>query len=170
MPLAYGVAVRPKTLLFAPGVGPPFTRRTREFSRKSPGDLDDHHMNINDLRVMEPRQLSDRSEGAARARSSLLVVVGVFLAIAGAVLVVASEPDNGVDMMVGFGLLLVGASTCLTFAERGHAPSHARRNDGVTRQDDARKVLLANRSHESSSMQLGPDPEQVIGRQTGART
>jgi hypothetical protein len=156
-------------LPFAPGAGPLFTRRTREFSRVSPGDLDDHHMNINDLRAMEPRQLSDRSEGAARARSSLLVV-GVSLAIAGAVLVVASQPDHGIGMIVGFGLLLVGASTCLTFAEPGHAPSHARRNDGVTRQDDARKALLANRSHESSSIQLGPDPEQVIGRQTGART
>jgi hypothetical protein len=127
-------------------------------------------MNINDLRAMEPRQLSDRSEGAARARSPLLVVVGVSLAIAGAVLAVASEPDHGVGMVVGFGLLLVGASTCLKFAERGHAPSHARRNDGATRQDDAREAVLANRSHESSSMQLGPDPEQVIGRQTGART
>ncbi len=149
---------------------PLFTLRTREFSRKSPGSLDDHRMNTNDFRAGGPRQLSDRYEGSARVRSSLLVVVGVSLAIAGAVLAVAADPEHGVGMTVGFGLLLVGALICLAFAERGQAPSDARRKDGVAGQGDRRTASLAKRSYESSSIQLGPDREQVIGRHTGART
>ena len=110
-------------------------------------------MDNNHLRARAPGQgvMAHRSERfAAEGRASGLIVVSVALAIAGAVMAVASSPDHLVSMVFGLGLFVIGAAI-------------------ATSRDSAQDA--ATSFHGSfASVQLGPDPEQVIGRQTGART
>jgi drug/metabolite transporter (DMT)-like permease len=131
-------------------------------------------MDNNDLRARAPGQgvMAHRSEPfAAEGRASWLTVASVALAIAGAVMAVASSPDHLVSMVFGLGLFVAGAGIAVA-----SAASLTRTVTGATRlsqqatsrdlaQDAATGVYGA-----FASMQLGPDPEQVIGRQTGART
>jgi acetyl-CoA acetyltransferase len=132
-------------------------------------------MDINDARARAPGQglVADRSEPLPAERgSSALIVVGVVLGIAGAVMAVASSLDHLVSMVLGLGLFVTGAAIAVASAaglprtvpaatlQSEHAKSRAAAQDAAT------SVF----SGSFASMQLGPDPEQVIGRQTGART
>jgi hypothetical protein len=81
-------------------------------------------------------------------------------------------PDNTVTGVLGIGLFLAGTVTALTFT--GYVPPasrfDARPNDRANSRDRAKAASERATIRDSmSSMHLGPDPEQVIGRQTGAR-
>jgi hypothetical protein len=90
--------------------------------------------------------------------------VSVALAIAGAVMAVASSPDHVVSMVFGLGLFVSGAAIAVASASSiTHIVTAATSPDAA--QDDATSFYGS-----FTSVQLGPDPEQVIGRQTGART
>jgi len=109
------------------------------------------------------RSPADPTRYARRRLSSLVIVVG---AAAGAV-VVGLLADHGAPvplaLIVGIGLFL---------AVVAFATNAAWRVRFDTRESPTRRA----RDHRSSSLrdlaaayQLGPDPEQVIGRQTGTR-
>jgi protein-S-isoprenylcysteine O-methyltransferase Ste14 len=124
-------------------------------------------MDNNDLRARAPGQgvVAHRSERfAAEGRASGLIVVSVALAIAGAVMAVASSPDHVVSMVFGLGLFVIGAAIAVA-----SAPSITRIVTAATSRDAAQDGATSFYGS-FTSVQLGPDPEQVIGRQTGART
>ena len=132
-------------------------------------------MNNTDLRASAPRDgIAQRSDRATnQGRSTALIPVGVSLAIAGAVLTAASAPDHLPSMVLGLGLFIAGAAMGLTSASSlPHSLSEAARPGGGAMSEDSDRGASAARSFYDSvaSVQLGPDPEQVIGRQTGART
>lgn len=129
-------------------------------------------MDTNDLAVRRPSERGGESFELDRRQRSWLLLVGVPLAIAGAMLAVAAMPDHMVAGVLGIGLFLAGTVTALTFT--GYVPRasrfDARPNDranshGRAKADSERATIRDS----MSSMQLGPDPVQVIGRQTGAR-
>ena len=136
--------------------------------------LHDRTMNANNLRAgRRERRLADPIEGAAQPRSSLLVIAGVSVAIVGAVLAVAAGLDHEVAMIFGLGLFIAGTVIGLTFA--GPVPSrltpYRGPDDRLSDGTGSRRASGPGGFHDSRpSMQLGPDPEQVIGRYTGART
>jgi hypothetical protein len=131
-------------------------------------------MDNNDLRARAPGQgvVAHRSEPfAAEARASWLIVASVALAIAGAVMAVASSPDYLVSMVFGLGLFVTGAAIAVASAAilTRTVTAATVQSEQATSRDaapDGAKSFYGS----STSMQLGPDPEQVIGRQTGART
>ena len=148
--------------------------RTRQFARRSLLDLDDRRMDNNDLRARAPGQgvLAHRSElFVAEGRGSGLIVVSVALAIAGAVVVVTSSPDHVVSMVFGLGLFVTGAAIAVASAASltSTGTAAALQNEHATSQDPAQDAATPFYGS-FTSIQLGPDPEQVIGRQTGART
>lgn len=111
---------------------------------------------------------SDPIEVAARPLS-LLALAGISIAIVGAVLAVAAGLDNEIAMIFGLGLFIAGTTTGLTFA--GPFSSRFARYGRPDRLSDriASRRASGLGGFRGSSMQLGPDPEQVIGRHTGAR-
>jgi hypothetical protein len=112
-------------------------------------------MHDNDLRARVPAQgvVAPRSEPfVAEGRASGLIVVSVALAIAGAVTATASSPDQLASMVFGVGLFVTGPA--IAVASAASLP----------------RTVTADIYGSLTAMQLGPDPEQVIGRQTGART
>jgi hypothetical protein len=116
--------------------------------------LDDRPMNTTGLQPRPPETRHAESfEVGAQPRSSLLVLAGVSLAIVGAVIAVAAGMSHLVLMTLGLALFVAGSATAMRFA----GPA-TRRASGSAWLRDVR-----------SSTHLGPDPEQVIGRQTGAR-
>jgi cytochrome c biogenesis protein CcdA len=124
-------------------------------------------MDNNDLRARAPGQgvVAPRSERfAAEGRASGLIVVSVALAIAGAVMAVASSPDHVVSMVFGLGLFVIGAAIAVA-----SAASIARIVTAATSRDPAQDGATSFYGS-FTAVQLGPDPQQVIGRQTGART
>ena len=131
-------------------------------------------MDNNDLRARAPGQgvVAHRSEPfAAEGRASALIVVGVALAIAGAVMAVASSPDHLVSMVFGLGLFFAGAAIAMASAvslPRTVIAVPLQSEQSTSR--DAAQDSATSFYGSLASMQLGPDPEQVIGRQTGART
>src|SRR5207244_5175242 len=81
--------------------------------------LDDRRMDNNHLRARAPGQgvMAHRSERfAAEGRASGLIVVSVALAIAGAVMAVASSPEHLVSMVFGLGLFVTGAAIAVASA------------------------------------------------------
>jgi hypothetical protein len=147
---------------------------TRQFVRWSLLVLDDRRMDNNDLRARAPGQgvVAHRSEPfAAEGRASWLIVVSVALAIAGAVMAVASSPDHLVSMVFGLGLFVTGAAIAVTSAASltRTGTAAALQSEHATSQDAAQNAASSIFGL-FTSIQLGPDPEQVIGRQTGART
>ncbi len=138
--------------------GHDFTVRTRKFPWKPLVVVDDSLMNTNDLRVRQSeRRLADPIDVAAQARTSLLVIAGVSIAIIGAVLAVAARPDHEILLIFGLGLFIAGTAIGITFVEPGD------------RLSDGNASRIGAGGFHGSSMQLGPDPEQVIGRKTGTR-
>ena len=131
-------------------------------------------MDNNDIRARAPGQgvVAHRSRpSAARGRASGLTVVSAALAIAGAVLAVASSPDHLVSTVFGLGLFVIGATiAALAVAglKRGMTAATLQ-GEHATSQDGSQNAATSFCGL-FTSMQLGPDPEQVIGRQTGART
>jgi hypothetical protein len=97
----------------------------------------------------------------AHGRWSLLVVVGIALANVGAVLTVASAPDYLPLMALGVAVFIAGAAIGLGFSSTlpDAVPAVAGLSGRATNQYGA-----------FASAQFGSDPEQVAGRQTGART
>lgn len=130
-------------------------------------------MDNNDLRAPVPGQgvVAHRSEPfAAEGRASGLIVVSVALAIAGAVMAVASPADHLASMVFGLGLFVAGAAIAVaSAASLPRTATAASLEGGQAKSQDAAQVAAASYGP-FASMQLGPDPEQVIGRQTGART
>lgn len=121
-------------------------------------------MDTNDLAVRRPSERGGDSFELDPRQRSWLLLVGVPLAIAGALLAVAAMPDHVVAGVLGIGLFLAGVVTALTFT--GHAP----RAVYASGHGGARAASEGATIHDwISSMQLGPDPERVIGRHTGAR-
>jgi hypothetical protein len=98
-------------------------------------------------------------EYAGRRLSSLLVLAGASTGIIGAVLAEAAGASPEVSLGLGSVLFLTGTAVGHTLGSqiRRHTAS-----TGESEVPDARGW--------GSSMQLGPDPEQVVGRMTGART
>jgi hypothetical protein len=132
-------------------------------------------MDTNDLRARAARLgIAERSDRLAAQRpSSALIVVGVSLAIVGAVLAVASSPDHVVSMVIGLGLFITGAAIGVASASSlPHALTvTAHQSDVGTGQAVMEGASTPWRLPDLiASVQFGPDPEQVIGRQTGART
>ena len=85
---------------------------------------------------------------------------------------VASSPDHMASMALGLGLFIAGAAIGAAFASNlPHTLTlTALQSDGATSQDNANGASRHWGFHDSiASVQFGPDPEQVIGRQTGAR-
>jgi hypothetical protein len=123
-------------------------------------------MDVNNV----PSQEAGQAERADRA--AWQIVLGVAVAIAGAVLAVASSPDYVVSVAFGMGLFAAGAALALmsasndlrsvTVATPGSDPAagHGEGEDRSTR---------STTSGPLASVQLGPDLEQVIGRATGVR-
>ena len=151
-----------------------FTWCTRQFARWSLLDRDDRRMDNNDLRVRVPEQgpVAHRSEPfAAEGRASGLIVVSVALAIAGAVMAVASPADHLVSMVFGLGLFVTGAAIAVASAASitRIVTAATRQSAHATSRDPAQDGAMSFYGS-FTSVQLGPDPEQVIGRQTGART
>ena len=74
-------------------------------------------------------------------------------------------------MIFGLGLLVTGAAIAVASAASLTRPVTAatRQSEQATSQDVAQDAATSFVGS-FTSMQLGPDPEQVIGRQTGART
>jgi hypothetical protein len=131
-------------------------------------------MDNNDLRARAPGQgvWARRSEPfVAGGRASGLIVVSVALAIAGAVIAVASSPDHLVSMVFGLGLFVTAAAIAVTSAASltRTGTAAALQSEHATSRDAAQDAATSLYGS-FTSMQLGPDPEQVIGRQTGART
>ena len=131
-------------------------------------------MDNNDLRARAPGQgvVAHRSEPfAAEGRASWLIVASVALAIAGAVMAVASSPDHLIPMIFGLGLFVSGAAIAVA-----SAASLTRTVTAATVLSEQATSRIGARDAATSfygsfsSMQLGPDPEQVNGRRTGART
>jgi hypothetical protein len=131
-------------------------------------------MDNNDLRARAPGQgvVAHRSKPVAdEGRASGLIIASVALAIAGAVKAVASSPDHLVSMVFGLGLFVAGAAIAVA-----SAANLTRTVTGATLQSqqatsrDAAQDATTGFVGSFASMQLGPDSEQVIGRQTGART
>ena len=88
-------------------------------------------------------------------------------------LAVAAGPDDVVAMIVGLGLFVAGAVGSLTFA--ASVPStltlQANRNGRATGPDSEQTASTPRSLFDwTSSIQLGPDAEQLMGRKTGART
>lgn len=76
-------------------------------------------MDNSDLRARVPGEglVAHRSESfAAEGRASGLIVVSVALAIAGAVMAVASLPDHLASMVFGLGLFVAGAAVAVVSA------------------------------------------------------
>ena len=97
-----------------------------------------------------------------RQRSSLLLV-GVPLAIAGAVLAVAAMPDHIVATVLGIGLFIAGAVTALTYA--GYNPRtfavSARPSDRANRHGSTKAATGRATIRDSmSSMPLPPIPNK----------
>jgi hypothetical protein len=116
--------------------------------------------------------VTHRSEPfGAEGRASGLIVVSVSLAIAGAVTAVAASPDHLASIVFGLGLFVTGA--VIAVASAASLPPTvtpaALQSERATSQN-AGSDAAASVYRWFTSMQLGPDPEQVIGRQTGART
>jgi hypothetical protein len=131
-------------------------------------------MDNNHLRARAPGQgvVAHRSERfAAEGRASGLIVVSVAVAIAGAVMAVASSPDHLVSMVFGLGLFVIGAAIAVASAAsiRRIVTAATRQSEQATSRDSAQDAATSFYGS-FTSVQLGPDPEQVIGRQTGART
>lgn len=107
--------------------------------------LHDQGMNATDLRDRRPAtRVIGPFAVVAHPRSSL-VIRGLSLAVVGAALALAAGIGELAMMSLGLALFVVGSATAMSFA-------------GPARLRDVR-----------SSTQLGPDPEEVIGRHTGAR-
>ena len=131
-------------------------------------------MDNNDLRARAPGQgvVGHRSEPfAGEGRASLLIVASVALAIAGAVVAVASSPDHLVSMVFGLALFVAAAAIAVaSAASLTHTVTGATLQSQEATSGDAGQDATTGFVGSFASMQLGPDPEQVIGRQTGART
>jgi hypothetical protein len=97
--------------------------------------------------------------------------VSVALAIAGAVVAVASPADHLVSMVFGLGLFVTGAAIAVASAASLPRTVNAGtlQSERVTSRDHAQDAATSFYGS-FTSMQLGPDAEQVIGRQTGGRT
>ena len=123
-------------------------------------------MNTNELRAgaSEPGIIDRSSDATVERRSAPLILVGVSAAIGGAVLTVASSPDQ-VLMAFGLGIFLAGSVVGLTSASLITQPADQRTRDERAGGTDASRLFGS-----IPSMHLGPDREQVVGRQTGART
>ena len=94
---------------------------------------------------------------AGRRLSSLLVVAGASMGIIGAVLAEAAGASAEVGLGLGVVLFLIGTAVGDTLGSR------IRRHKASSGED------VRHARDWGSSMQLGPDPEQVVGRWTGAR-
>lgn len=81
---------------------------------------------------------------------------------------VASSPDHLVSIVFGLGLFVTGAAIAVASAAR-LTRTGALQSKQATSQDAAQDAATSFYGS-YTSIQLGPDPEQVIGRQTGART
>jgi hypothetical protein len=103
----------------------------------------------------------ERSLGSSRpdaaAVASLMVLVGTAVAVIGVAVVVANPVDVG-KVLLGGVFFLVGAAMALWFSDRSRLANASTRGRAS-----------AERRTRRASLQLGPDPEQVVGRQTGAR-
>jgi hypothetical protein len=77
---------------------------------------------------------------------------------------VASSPDHVVSMVFGLGLFVIGAAIAVASA------GSITRIVTAPRNPDAAQDGATGFDGSFTSVQLGPDPEQVIGRLTGART
>jgi hypothetical protein len=97
--------------------------------------------------------------------------VSAAVAIAGAVVAGASPVDHLISMVFGLGLFVAGAAIAVaSAASLPHTETAARmQSERVTSRDHGQEAITSFFGS-FTSMQLGPDPEQVIGRQTGART
>jgi hypothetical protein len=136
---------------------------------------DDPHMDTSEFRVQAPRHgRAERADRiAARGQSSALIVAGVALAISGTGLTVASSPDHTAWVAFGFVLLIAGTTLGVAYAStlRQSLTATGPQRHGARSQDNTRRLSRPTSFHDSiTSAQFGPDPEQVIGRQTGART
>jgi hypothetical protein len=132
-------------------------------------------MNTSDLRARrsEHRAAEDRSHPDAPQTRRGVIVLGVSLAIVGAMTAVASSPDHLAFVVLGIGLLVSGAAIGLVPAStlRRTSPGAAPRSDLAPSEDESEHAVTPSSFHGSlASMQLGPDSEQVIARRTGART
>ena len=110
---------------------------------------------------------------AARRLSSLLVVAGASLGVGSAVLAEAAGAPGEVALGVGLVAFLAGTTIGDTLAWRFRRPSASisEPNAETSRRIKTHEPSSPRRVRDwASSTQLGPDPEQVIGRKTGART
>jgi hypothetical protein len=131
-------------------------------------------MNIDDLRVAPTQSRRvDPMAYATRRLSSLLVVAAATLGIVSAVLAEAAGASDEVALGVGLVMFLTGAAVGDTLASRVRRPSASisEPNGDSNRRIKTHEPSSPRRPRDwASSMHLGPDPEQVIGRKTGART
>ena len=131
-------------------------------------------MDTNDLQAgTSSREIADRLHRVdPQPRSSSLIVVGVSLAIIGAVVAVASSSDHLVPLAVGLALFVAGAAIGLAFVPSLRADlAVTGQESGSTSKRKADGALARWTFRDSIALvQFGPDPEQVTGRQTGART
>lgn len=121
-------------------------------------------MDTNDLAVRRPSERGGASFELDPGQRSWLFLIGVPLAIAGALVAVAAMPDHMVAGVLGIGLFLAGTVTALTFTGYAPRPVYASSHDGARAASERATIR-----DWVSSMQLGPDPERVTGRHTGAR-
>jgi hypothetical protein len=131
-------------------------------------------MNTNDLHTRSLRRIAERSDrNATQSRWPALMFLGVPVAIVGAVVAVASLGDNTMAMVVGVALLAGGAAFAAASAWNlpGEPAVDRRRADRTAGQDGAQEAWTPWSIQETfDSAHLGAEPEQEMGRRTGART
>lgn len=120
-------------------------------------------MDTNDLAVRRPSERGGASFELDPGQRSWLLLIGVPLAIAGALVAVAAMPDHMVAGVLGIGLFLAGAVTALTYA--GYNPRtfavSARPSDRANRLGSAKVATGRATIRDSmSSMPLPPIPNK----------
>jgi fucose permease len=90
------------------------------------------------------------------------MVVGISLAIVGAVLTAASPPDHMPSMALGVGLFIAGAAIGVAFASNlPHSTLNARQSDAERSEDNANGASMPWSFRDSiASMQFGPTPSR----------
>jgi hypothetical protein len=120
-------------------------------------------MDIYELRIREHQaRLAEQREPRVRADLSLLVVWAA-LAIAGAVLAVATRQVDGLGMLLGLGLFLAGAAAGLRLAGRmaGAPTTHGRPMDrAASRSREEQKSEPGTFDDRLPPIQFGPTPNK----------
>jgi hypothetical protein len=103
-----------------------------------------------------------------RRLSSLLVAAGAILAILAIALLEAAGASSPVALASGMVLFIGAAALATSVAANGISAWSSDSTDGA-RDDRPLDGTGSRLAGWGEASQLGPDPEQVIGRETGAR-